>query len=186
MAPSQIATGVIMTITRTSDRQTSKSTKIVLGLLTLTGVLGAAIISSQAKSSRGDSGSVNLQSAGDQSVLANGSAHVTYTANTYARPKACRLSSHGIESYQRSFEHEETSPWMGGGYDPGRWCGDVIGRLRGEFPDAQFEIAGTSENSHTTCSPFNCPQYQYYCKVRVKADPVYIEKEDSACNDPRQ
>lgn len=98
-------------------------------------------------------------------------------------PKAaCRDKSHGIESYGRVFTVDQTSPWMGGGFDPGRWCAQVIGVLRGQYPDGDFKELSRSEQSHTTCAPFNCPQYQYRCSVQVSADPVYVSKVSDACH----
>ncbi len=96
-------------------------------------------------------------------------------------PKACRDKSHGIEQYSRTFDVDRWSNWMGGGFSEDPWCNDVIASLRGEHPEGQFEVLAKSQQSESKCPPFNCPQYRYYCKVRVKADPIYIEKISSAC-----
>src|SRR5277367_6166471 len=102
------------------------ATKIILGVLALAGVLGAALIKSHAKPD--ESTSPSFTNYGEGAITSNGSNN-TITANNYAMPKACRLKSHGIESFAQSFDHEESSHYMGGGYDPGKWCDDVIGRL---------------------------------------------------------
>lgn len=96
-------------------------------------------------------------------------------------PRACRDKSHGVERYARTFDVDRWSNWMGGGYSQDPWCNDVIASLRGEHAEGQFEVLGKSEQSESKCAPFNCPQYRYYCKVRVNADPIYIEKISSAC-----
>jgi hypothetical protein len=96
-------------------------------------------------------------------------------------PKACRDPSHGLERYQREFDVSRDSGWRGGGYDPGKWCNDVISGLRGEHPQGAFSVVSSGENSESKCLPFNCPQYNYSCTVHVKTDPLYIEKVSSAC-----
>ncbi len=97
-------------------------------------------------------------------------------------PRACRDRSHGIERYARTFEVGRWSNWMGGGYSQASWCNDVISSLRGEHPEGQFEVVASSEQSESRCPPFNCPQYKYYCRVRVNTDPIYVERISSACN----
>lgn len=116
------------------------------------------------------SGNNNLQISGSNNVV-----------NPLPTPKPCRDKSHGVESYARTFDVDRTSQWMGGGYSQDPWCNDVISELRGQNPDGTFEVLGKSENKKNTCPPFNCPQYQYYCKVRVNTDPIYVEKLSSAC-----
>lgn len=98
-----------------------------------------------------------------------------------AQPAPCRDKSHGVERYQREFDVAEKSHWMGGGYSQDPWCTDLIGKLRGQHPEARFAVLEKSEESKSTCLPLNCPQYQYYCKVRVSTDPLYFEKQTSAC-----
>ena len=115
-------------------------------------------------------GNNNLQVSGSNNVV-----------NPLPVPKPCRDKSHGIERYARTFDVERTSQWMGGGYSQDPWCNDVISELRGQNPEGTFEVLGKSENTKNTCSPFNCPQYQYFCKVRVNTDPIYVEKLSSAC-----
>ena len=97
--------------------------------------------------------------------------------------KACRDKGNGVEFYQKTFQVQKTSPWMGGGFDPGRWCQQAIADLHQSYPpDSEIRAVGSSETSHSTCSPFNCPQYQYFCTVEVKADPVYKIAESEACH----
>lgn len=95
--------------------------------------------------------------------------------------KMCRDKSHGVESYGRTFDTERSSSWMGGGLDQPRWCNQVIATLLGEHPEGAFEVVTSSERTQNTCWPSNCPQYMYSCTVRVKTDPVYIEKASRAC-----
>ena len=155
-------------------------TRIILGVLTLIGVLGAALINHwwRSGSSNATQAPTTQHISGDNNIQFTGSNNVV---NPPATPRPCRDKSHGVERYARTFEHEETSGWMGGGYSQDPWCNNVIGRLRGENPDADFKVIAKSENKKNTCAPFNCPQYQYYCKVEVQTDPIYIEKLDSAC-----
>ncbi len=94
----------------------------------------------------------------------------------------CRHPSHGVERYQREFDVTRTSNWMGGGYDPTRWCNDVVAMVRGEQPAGSIvEAGGRHEDQQNTCNPFNCPQYRYTCTVHVKADPLYKEQASRAC-----
>jgi hypothetical protein len=156
----------------------SKSVAIGVAVIGLIGVIGAAIINREPANttipppttSQTAIGAGNTQIAGNNNIV-----------NPTPSPRACRDKSHGVESYGRVFNVVKDSPWMGGGYDPGRWCNQAIAELSRENPDAAFEVVGSSEDSHTTCSPFNCPQYQYHCTVKVQADPKYKEKVSSAC-----
>jgi hypothetical protein len=96
-------------------------------------------------------------------------------------PKACRDPSHGLERYAREFDVSRDSGWRGGGYDPTRWCNDVISALRGEHPQGTFTVVRSGQQSESKCKPFNCPQYNYTCTVHVDTDPIYNEKVSSAC-----
>jgi hypothetical protein len=164
----------------------SNKTQLILGVLALVGVLGAALVnhwrgggdSGASPSSNAATQVPSQQIKGDNNIQVAGSNNIV---NPPATPRACRDKSHGVERYAKTFVHEEKSNWMGGGYSQDPWCNDVIGRLRGENPEAEFKVLAKSEDKKDTCSPFNCPQYQYYCKVQVDTDPVYIEKLDSAC-----
>jgi len=118
------------------------------------------------------------QISGNNNVQISGSNNVV---NPLPTPKACRDRSHGVERYQRTFESDGRSNWMGGGFNQDAWCSQLTAQLRTANPEGQFEVVAKSEDSKSTCSPFNCPQYQYYCKVRVSTDPLYVEKLDSAC-----
>lgn len=124
----------------------------------------------------------------DQPALgAQGPKGPAETAAAQAKPEAppsqpCRHESHGVESYAKDFVVERVSPWMGGGYSRDQWCDEVTAALRGEYPASTLEVAGTDESSKNTCPPFNCPQYQYVCKVRVRAEPIYYLRESPACS----
>ncbi|SAL52440.1 hypothetical protein [Caballeronia concitans] len=96
-------------------------------------------------------------------------------------PAACRDRSHGVENYRREYDVTQTSPMMGGGFDQPRWCQQAIAQLQSQNADNEYSVRGSSENSHSTCPPLNCPQYQYTCTIHVKADPIYVEKVSPAC-----
>jgi len=96
-------------------------------------------------------------------------------------PKACRDKSHGIEKYGKELDVTRTSRWMSGGYSQDPWCNDVIGQLKGEYPEGDFNKVSSSEKSRSTCKPLKCMEYQYTCTVHVKTDPIYFEKVSSAC-----
>ena len=98
-----------------------------------------------------------------------------------AASKKCRNKSHGVEKYQRVFEVDRNSHWMGGGFDPTKWCNQAIQGLRGEHPEGKFEVVRKSERSESECKPFNCPQYMYFCTIRVHTAPLYKEKISTAC-----
>ena len=163
-------------------------TPIVLGVLTLVGVLGGALFSNWDKivrpvvkppMSSTTQAPVTTQTAGGSgNVQISGSNNVV---NPPPAQKPCRDKSHGVERYARTFDVERSSNWMGGGYNQDSWCNQVVSELRGQHPEGTFEVIGKSEDSKDTCPPFNCRQYQYNCKVRVGTDPIYIEKTSSAC-----
>lgn len=159
-------------------------TQIILGVLTLVGVLGAAVINHWRGGAESSPNTASAQATPSQQIRGDNNIQFTGSNNVInppAAPRACRDKSHGVERYTKTFEHEETSHWMGGGYSQDPWCNDVIGRLRGENPEGQFKVLAKSEDKKDTCPPLNCPQYQYYCKVQVETDPIYFERLDSAC-----
>jgi len=166
----------------------SHRTQITLGVLTLIGVIGGAVIANWDKFSKPSPEPVKTEEeianstqsiTGDNNVQISGSNNVV---NPPVEPQPCRDKSHGVERYARTFEVARYSNWMGGGYSQDPWCNDVISSLRGENPDGVFEVLQKSESQRNTCAPFNCPQYKYYCKVQVKADPIYVERLSSACS----
>ena len=103
------------------------------------------------------------------------------TQSSSAPLKSCRDKTHGVESYGKTDEVDRVSPWMGGGFSQGPWCDQVIADLRRKYADGDFNVMAKSETSKNTCAPFNCPNYQYRCKVRVRTDPIYAEKASPAC-----
>ena len=122
-----------------------------------------------------------------QAASGNGNVQIAGSGNTVTiappqpKPVACRDESHGLERYARTFEADKNSSWLGGGFDQAKWCTQVIGDLRGQHPKGNFTVLTSSEKSESKCAPLNCPQYMYYCKVKVETDPVYNEKLTSAC-----
>lgn len=174
----------------------SNKTKIILAVLGLIGGLGGAVIANWDKFNPKPeqppmpapvAAPPNVPSfppQATQTIQGNNNVQFSVSNNVVnppSVPKPCRDKSHGVERYIRTFEVEKKSPWMGGGYSQDPWCNDVISELRGQHPEATFEVIGKSEDKKDTCPPFNCPQYRYYCKVRVNTDPIYIEKLSSVC-----
>lgn len=164
-------------------------TQVVVATLSLVGVLGGALFANwdkivakdEPKSPQASSApapTTTQTSTGSNNVQISGSNNVV---NPPPQPKPCRDKSHGVERFARTFVAERTSNWMGGGYSQDPWCNDVINELRAQHPDGEFNVLAKSEKSETKCAPFNCPQYQYYCKVEAKVEPVYVEKLSSAC-----
>lgn len=132
-----------------------------------------APVSPTVSASQSASGSGNIQIAGsDNSVT---------LAAPPANPVACRDETHGLERYARTFEVDKNSSWLGGGFDQTKWCTQVIAELRGQHPKGKFEVITSSEKSESKCAPLNCPQYMYYCKVKIEADPMFNEKLTAAC-----
>lgn len=168
-------------------------TQIVLGALAFAGVLGAAVFNNWGVLSGTEkpkppastaSGATTGAPASSQTITGNGNLQISGSnnvVNPLPQPKACRDKTHGVERYVRIFEVERTSPWMGGGFSQEPWCSQVIGELRGQHPESEFDVLVMSEDSRSACAPLNCPQYRYHCRVRVKAEPVYVEKLSSVC-----
>ncbi len=96
-------------------------------------------------------------------------------------PAICRDPTNGVERYTREFDVTKDSGWRGGGYDPSRWCQDLLAMVRSDNPKGDFSIVNKQEQRKNTCSPFNCPQYLYICTVHVKTDPIYKEAASPAC-----
>jgi hypothetical protein len=95
--------------------------------------------------------------------------------------KVCRDPSLGIESFGKTLTISQESGWLGGGHSQTQWCDNLIGKLRSNYPDGTFTVLGTSETSRSACKPFNCPQYNYTCTVKVQAEPIYVEKASPVC-----
>ena len=87
-----------------------------------------------------------------------------------------------VERFGRTVAVTQDSGWMGGGHTQPEWCNNLIGNLRNQFPpDSQFKVLSSSERSKSSCTPFNCPQYNYTCTVEVQTDPIYNEKSSPKC-----
>lgn len=176
----------------TEPPQKDNKTAIILGVLTLSGVLATAVFGNwdkliPTKSEQPEvapaptAPSTVTQSANGSGNIQVSGANNTITVGATPAPKACRDPSHGIEKYSRTFDVDKNSSWLGGGFDQEKWCNQVIAELRGQHPSGDFSVIKSSEKSESKCAPLNCPQYMYYCSVRVKTDPVYVEKLSSAC-----
>ncbi|MBY5794992.1 patatin-like phospholipase family protein [Rhizobium leguminosarum] len=99
-----------------------------------------------------------------------------------ATPAPCRDPSHGIEKSGKSEMISRPSGWVGGGSNPTAWCNNLISDLKPDYsPDTVFTVVSTSEASRSSCKPFNCAQYQYFCTVQVNSEPVYFSKVSPAC-----
>ena len=164
-------------------------TQIVVAALALVGTIGGAVLANWDKiagrsekketpATPAPSFSASQSISGNNNVQISGSNNVV---NQPPQPKPCRDKTHGVESYGRTFVSDKTSNWMGGGYSQDPWCNDVINELRAQHPEGLFTVLSKSERSKTTCAPLNCPQYQYYCRVEAKVEPIYVEKLTSAC-----
>jgi hypothetical protein len=125
--------------------------------------------------------SASQAASGNGNVQIVGSGNTVTVAPPQPKPVACRDESHGVERYARTFETDKNSSWLGGGFDQAKWCTQVISELRGQHPQGNFTVVSSSEKSESKCAPLNCPQYMYYCKVKVETEPVYDEKLTSAC-----
>jgi S1-C subfamily serine protease len=95
--------------------------------------------------------------------------------------KTCRHSSHGIERYQNNFVVSRVSSWYGGGHSQERWCDTVVSNAKVEDPLARITVLGSSEASESRCLPFNCPQYQYKCTIRIENNPIFEERTSEYC-----
>ena len=164
-------------------------TPIIVAAIALVGTIGAAVLANWDKLTSSNpnkpaatapqpSISASQSITGNNNVQISGSNNII---NPPRQPTPCRDKTHGVESYGRTFVTEKKSNWMGGGYSQDPWCNDVINELRAQHPDGAFKVLAKSEDSKTTCAPFNCPQYQYYCKVEAKVEPIFVEKLTSAC-----
>ena len=88
----------------------------------------------------------------------------------------CRREEYGVESW--GYEHllEKRSNWRGGGGSQPGFCAEAAAELRSKYPNAnEFEVANSREQTRDTCSPFRCIEYQYFCTIRVRGDPVFLE-----------
>lgn len=166
-----------------------KRTQVIVASLGLVGVLGAALFANWDKVSRSGGAkpsqalspsapTTTQTSMGDNNVLVSGSNNVV---NPPPQARPCRDKSHGVERYARTFVADKTSNWMGGGYSQDPWCNDVVNELKAQHPEGDFSVLEKSEAHKDTCPPFNCVQYQYYCKIEAKVEPIYVEKLSSAC-----
>jgi hypothetical protein len=97
--------------------------------------------------------------------------------------RECRRPINGVEFFQREFDVTRESGWRGGGFSQGRWCDELISTLRAEHTaqGSTFTATNSSEVSESKCRPFNCPQYNYTCKVHVRTDPIYFDKPLPEC-----
>lgn len=67
----------------------------------------------------GQHASSHLEAKGDSNIQIAGSNNIV---NSAPQPKSCRLKSHGVERYDRTFEDGEESGWMGGAHSQDEWC----------------------------------------------------------------
>ncbi len=85
----------------------------------------------------------------------------------------CRSPSNGIQRFNVQFETSSSSGWMSGGHNQAEFCNSLIAQNRTKFPNAQFQVLRSSEESRRQL--LGGVQYQYLCTIRVQADPVYRE-----------
>jgi hypothetical protein len=73
-----------------------------------------------------------------------------------------------VPAQAQTLRRTVSSPYLEGGHTRLEWCEKVLAQLRGEYPSgASFAKVGDNERSHSRCSPFNCPLYQYDCSFDV-------------------
>ena len=160
-------------------------TAVFVGILALVGAIGAAVIANWDKlhTSAGAAAAASAPN-GAQTISGNNNTQISGSnnvVNPLPTPKPCRDRTHGVEKYQQVSSVSRTSNEMGGGFNQVAWCNQVTAELRAQNPDGTFEVESSSEKSRSTCSPFNCPQYQYTCTVRASTNPLFVEKLSSAC-----
>lgn len=90
--------------------------------------------------------------------------------------RMCRDPENGVERWGFELTIDKSSNWRGGGGSQPGFCAESTVELRQQYPNAsEFEVVTRNERTRDTCSPFRCIEYQYFCTVRVKGDPVYLE-----------
>jgi hypothetical protein len=102
---------------------------------------------------------------------------------SYKLPKSCTHPSHGIERYLNTFVEKAESEWVKGGSNQLNWCAQAITEFKRKYTDASIAIKDSSEIKRSTCSPFNCTEYKYFCNIEINKDPVFIDKVSAACNE---
>ena len=88
----------------------------------------------------------------------------------------CRSPENGVErwGYEVTFDNE--SNWRGGGGSRPGYCAEAAAELKKKYPDrSELEVVTSNETIRDTCSPFRCIQYKYFCTIKVKGDPTYLE-----------
>lgn len=95
----------------------------------------------------------------------------------------CRDPSHGVERYAHTEPLTRESGWRGGGFSQPGWCNQLTSMLKGDHPGSVLKVKSSSEQSRSTCPPFNCPQYNYTCTIEVLSDPIFVERESAACTE---
>lgn len=94
----------------------------------------------------------------------------------------CRIPENGIERWHHETIERGDSSWRGGGGSADRYCGEFQEAIRARYSTpVTLDVVGSGEQSRSSCNPFNCTQYQYYCIVKIKRDPVYNEARSKSC-----
>jgi hypothetical protein len=96
--------------------------------------------------------------------------------------KQCRIASNGVERWSIDAYPTKLSPWRGGGGNQPGWCSEAMSIVVKEFPSPNnVQVIGSSETKRSTCSPFNCTQYQYSCIFHVLSNPIYKLATSDSC-----
>ncbi|WP_277981182.1 hypothetical protein [Sphingomonas phyllosphaerae] len=99
--------------------------------------------------------------------------------------RLCRIPENGVETWRTETIERGQSDWRGGGGSPERYCAEFQETLKGRYTaPVNFQVVASSEQSRSTCGPFNCTQYQYACTVSIKRDPVYNQARSRNCPNP--
>ena len=88
----------------------------------------------------------------------------------------CRNPENGVERWGYEVTINQESNWRGGGGSQPGYCAEAAAELKKKYPNrSELEVVTSNERPRDTCSPFRCIQYKYFCTIRVKGDPLYLE-----------
>lgn len=119
-------------------------------------------------------------------VQANIDQTVPFDEACYA---SCRHVSHGIERWEREAPWgPKNTGWLGGGNNRTDQCNSIIAAEKASDPAVEIELlpgegienlTGMWEKSKIDV--FGRVEYKYFCKGTIRSNPVYVEKQSSAC-----
>lgn len=112
-------------------------------------------------------------------------AAIDRACTTAPKYKTCRLPAFGISAWANDETLQGTSGWRGGGYNPGAFCSDFTASIvagRG-LANGQYLVENlkTGEEQRRTGFLSSVAQYNYYCSIRLRWNPVYNQRTDPLC-----